>query len=247
MKRSSYLLLLIIPLGLLCFKWKGCNPEKSLPADNDGNGPPQVQQHPHPAPRTYTSIDMGGTNFWTGRVKWLSDETRIEAWQLRRRYPPAAWEDPEIVASKTLSWSWGSEFERWIDDEYAAKFWQKWTPLLPRPPIEIQKKQSHLSGVLAGIKRNRIEGRKLSARLLHSALKKDITSHISQGYPPEAFSDQALISDNKKCWQGAYLSRLIDSKVDESYINAYMVAWGIKRSEIQPCETSSKLLQSGSF
>ena len=238
---------------------------------------------------TWWGKPLDPEKFWKGRVVWLDDSAAVAAAQHGRGYPPMPYVDSSLphfkdegdVEEHTGVVEGPTRVIHYSNKE--AAFWNKFGRTHPRPPETLKREQLIVAQAILGIRRGfEKEGNlaHMTPDQLNGGEQLREKREIEAGYPPEAFSEDALLwtyilemrrqyqelahtagatndvsvqnfvlrllvdtkyltepSDAEvlklaNAWKIAYLQRLRNEKVDESYISAYLKAWDLKPDEV---------------
>ena len=138
--------------------------------------------------------------FWKGRVIWLDESAQSAAASRGRSYPPIPYDDPSIpYKDEDIPPSPGGIEGPNIASRMSNKenaFWNKFVSSHPRPPKDIERMQLQVAErVLRARQRNddSLSRRSRSSpEMMERSANIEIERAVKEGYPPEAFSDEAL-------------------------------------------------------
>jgi len=169
--------------------------------------------------------------FWKGRTIWLDASATDAARRHGRDYPPIpsttnnAWLAPfsDKDEGSTSGGPDSGPFITFYGSYRERVYWDKFWRTHPKPPEDLAREQSQTAEDLD----------------IPNVLSIDRSREIEAGYPPEAFTDDALrfckAHDQSKAsaaWKISYLQRLRREHTDDSYINAYLNAWNLSATEV---------------
>lgn len=137
--------------------------------------------------------------FWSGRVVWLDHSAWLASRRQGRIYPPMPYEDAALAQRSdtdepTQPGVDSPEASFRLSDRERA-FWDKFAKTHPAPPDVIADQQrlsaTQMLGMQHALEYERNPARTTQARLdaMRANQRRDLET---QGYPPEAFSDEAL-------------------------------------------------------
>lgn len=142
---------------------------------------------------TWWGQPLDPREFWKGRTVWLTTEVKAAANRHGRQYPPIPFGDQKFssLSEKDIAKRWGvaeGESTVYHYSEREVAYWSDFERTHPLPPEELERKQMDIEGsILAsrnwkGITQNEIA-------IFQGGSKE---AAIRDGYPPEAFTDDAL-------------------------------------------------------
>jgi len=216
---------------------------------------------------TWWGKPLNPSEFWKGRVVWNDESARAAAHRYGRGYPPIPEHLPNLVAGFPLRsrsraekaaspWSGGPDGGRVVPYHYTdveGAYWDWFWRTKPKPPPTLEREQIEVASEIRRIREEFMIG----GRDLHASISGRKRSDAEQtqkrraqeiGVPAEALTEEALFwvyncpateeersTANK--WKVAYLQRLRREKTDDSYLNAYLAAWKLKRAQVFEEET----------
>jgi hypothetical protein len=133
--------------------------------------------------------------FWKGRAIWLDQKAELDAQRRGRFYPPIPLNEKKFssISEKDIeSFTGGAEGSviayHYNDRETA--FWNDFERTQPIPPDELVRKQIEVEGEILASRTSKIIRQEDVAAI--QALVK--SQALALNYPPEAFTDDALLS-----------------------------------------------------
>ena len=243
----------------------------------------QLAQH-----ATWWGKPLDPSAFWKGRTVWLDERARASALRHGREWPPIPFKDPRLPDYPNddgIDWTWASPDGpniHYAGSSTERAFWTGFAREHPRPPSDLEAKQyelaRHACESSASGQTVKLDPGDLNR--LSAAVSPYMDQCIKSGYPPEAFSPNALfwayvigqrnlysqsilpthpvgsdslgrlLSDNplppsyligtlnpdhlKQAtqWKIEYLKRLRIEGTNETYIPAYLQAWGLSEQQV---------------
>ena len=138
--------------------------------------------------------------FWKGHVMWLDDSMQDAALRHGRQFPPPPYDDPtlhgydEQDAPRDVGGSEGPRLTVYSNNKENA-FWGRFSSTHPKPPEDLQREQSMVANQALGA-RYYLDRGDNPARLRSQDWKEgeeiQRQREVRLGYPPEAFTDDAL-------------------------------------------------------
>ena len=183
---------------------------------------------------------LNGEDFWRYRAIWLDGDAMTRANSHGRSWPPIPPGVDTSVLPKNVSkrdccreYTLEDIGPRTVGNAFEFNFWNNWTQTHPRPPDAIERERIGLARSIQWSRQDFQSGRNLARHTAKSQAEHEARLRnelIATGYPPEAFTDEALFT-NSMNWKEEYLSRLKSEGVDSSYVEAYRRAWTMKTNE----------------
>jgi hypothetical protein len=140
------------------------------------------------------------TEFWKGRIVWLDKSTRIAANKKGRGYPPIPYQVslPSFSAEDRIYWN-ATEVDgpnlHLAGSDQEGRFWDGFAKTHPRPPEQIEFRQTQVAEDVLLSKHRFQQGSSLNmlkANQIRRMEEYETRRAVEMGYPEEAFSEDAL-------------------------------------------------------
>lgn len=141
--------------------------------------------------------------FWEGRVLWLDTKTKRDANAHGRTFPPIP-HGADLSGIPVYQDEGDFQGQRSVDDagprfwsnSRERAFWNQWVMKHPRPPSQITKKQLQVAELILSARYDFEHGENIAKhneRSLKKHEEKMAQDAMRRGYPPEAFTADALL------------------------------------------------------